>query len=96
MTAEQAISTLTTERIENGLLDFLGERIKATVETDQDLFSSGLVSSMFAMQLVVHLEEVYDIAIVGSDLKLDNFRTVKTMTELVLRLRETPESADYA
>jgi methoxymalonate biosynthesis acyl carrier protein len=42
---------------------------------------------MFAMQLVVHLEESYDIAIIGPELKLDNFRTVQAMTDLVLRLR---------
>jgi methoxymalonate biosynthesis acyl carrier protein len=35
----------------------------------------------------VHLEEDYDIAIIGPELKLDNFRTVQAMTGLVLRLR---------
>jgi len=39
------------------------------------------------MELVVHLEETYDIAIVGPELNIDNFRTVQRMTELVLRLR---------
>ncbi|MEV0374920.1 phosphopantetheine-binding protein [Streptomyces sp. NPDC050636] len=86
----------TTEGLEKEILDFLAERIKTTVEVDQDLFASGVVSSMFAMQLVVHLEETYDIAIVGGDLKLDNFRTVQTMAGLVLRLRDTSESAENA
>ncbi|MEU5539401.1 phosphopantetheine-binding protein [Streptomyces sp. NPDC020362] len=95
MTVEEETSPLTAESLEKELLDFLAERIKSTVEVDQDLFASGLVSSMFAMQLVVHLEEAYDIAIVGGDLKLDNFRTVQTMTGLVLRLRNA-ESADNA
>jgi methoxymalonate biosynthesis acyl carrier protein len=61
------------------------------VAPDQDLFGSGLVSSMFAMQLVVHLEEAYDIAVIGPELKLDNFRTVQAMTRLVLRLRDASE-----
>ncbi|MEU9993614.1 phosphopantetheine-binding protein [Streptomyces sp. NPDC048045] len=95
MTVEEETSPLTAESLEKELLDFLAERIKSTVEVDQDLFASGLVSSMFAMQLVVHLEEAYDIAIVGGDLKLDNFRTVQTMTGLVLRLRDQ-ESAENA
>ncbi|GHI10125.1 methoxymalonate biosynthesis protein [Streptomyces cellostaticus] len=94
MTAE--LSSLTAESIQKELLGFLGERIKTDVEPDQDLFSSGLVSSMFAMQLVVHLEEAYDIAIVGPDLKFDNFRTVETMTSLVLRLRDASGPADDA
>jgi methoxymalonate biosynthesis acyl carrier protein len=92
MTADQTTATLTAEAIEGALLAFLAERIKTEVTADQDLFKSGLVSSMFAMQLVVHLEESYDIAIIGPDLKLDNFRTVQAMTSLVLRLRDTGDA----
>jgi methoxymalonate biosynthesis acyl carrier protein len=95
MTSEQTMAPITAEAIEEALLSFLEERIKTTVAADQDLFRSGLVSSMFAMQLVVHLEERYDIAIIGPDLTLDNFRTVQAMTGLVLRLREA-SAADNA
>jgi methoxymalonate biosynthesis acyl carrier protein len=94
MTSEQTMAAITAEAIEEALLSFLAERIKAAVAPDQDLFKSGLVSSMFAMQLVVHLEERYDIAVIGPDLTLDNFRTVQAMTKLVLRLRSSPEAAD--
>lgn len=89
MTAEQdiAVDMLTAGSIESALTGFLAEKIKTDVASDQDLFASGLVSSMFAMQLVVHLESAYDIAIIGPELKLDNFRTVQAMTDLVLRLR---------
>ena len=89
MTAEQdvAVTQLTAESIGSALTEFLAEKIKTDVASDQDLFASGLVSSMFAMQLVVHLESAYDIAIIGPELKLDNFRTVQAMTDLVLRLR---------
>ncbi|HEX6521434.1 MAG TPA: acyl carrier protein [Streptosporangiaceae bacterium] len=95
MTSEQTIAPVTAETIEEALLSFLEERIKSTVATDQDLFKSGLVSSMFAMQLVVYLEERYDIAVIGPDLTLDNFRTVQAMTSLVLRLRDA-NAADNA
>jgi methoxymalonate biosynthesis acyl carrier protein len=86
MTAGQTMTTVTAEAIEGALLAFLAERTKTSVSPDQDLFASGLVSSMFAMQLVVYLEESYDIAIIGPELKLDNFRTVQAMSGLVLRL----------
>jgi methoxymalonate biosynthesis acyl carrier protein len=87
MTVEQAIAAVTAQAVRQELADFLAERVKVPVTPDQDLFRSGLVSSMFAMQLVVHLEESYDIAVTGPDLTLDNFRTVQAMTALVLRLR---------
>lgn len=88
MTAEQTMTPVTAEAVEDALRAFLAERVKTEVAPDQDLFATGLVSSMFAMQLVVHLEESYDIAIIGPELKLDNFRTVQAMTRLVLRLRD--------
>jgi methoxymalonate biosynthesis acyl carrier protein len=94
MTAEPTMAPATAEAIEEALLSFLSERTKTSVETDQDLFKSGLVSSMFAMQLVVYLEERYGIAVIGPDLTLDNFRTVQAMTSLVLRLRNAGAADD--
>jgi methoxymalonate biosynthesis acyl carrier protein len=98
MTAEQDVAVtpltmepITVESIESALTEFLAETIKSDVASDQDLFASGLVSSMFAMQLVVHLESAYDIAIIGPELKLDNFRTVRAMAGLVLRLRTSAD-----
>jgi methoxymalonate biosynthesis acyl carrier protein len=94
VTSEQTLSPVTAETVGSELLGFLDEHIKKAVAPDQDLFKSGLVSSMFAMQLVVHLEELYDIAIIGPELKLDNFRTVQAMSGLVLRLRDAAAAAD--
>ncbi|MFI0227486.1 acyl carrier protein [Streptomyces lydicus] len=98
MTAEHNTATapLTAADVESALLSFLTERLKTPVTADQDIFGAGLVSSMFAMQLVVHLEEEYDIAIVGPALNLDNFRTVEKMTALVMQLHGASDSADGA
>jgi methoxymalonate biosynthesis acyl carrier protein len=74
------------EAVELEIQRFLESRTNTTVPSDQDLFQSGLVSSMFAMELVVFLEQTYAVAIVGPDLKLDNFRTVDSMSSLVQRL----------
>lgn len=84
------MSTSTTERpaqaIKENLLAFLAERTRKPVAADTDLFASGLVSSMFALELVVHVESQFGVSVEGSDLRLENFRTVDSMTELVLRL----------
>lgn len=89
MTADQTSEKgpVTAEEIEEALLHFLEEKTKIAANPDQDLFASGMVSSMFAMELVVFLEQSYGVMIIGGDLKLDNFRTVQAMTRLVLRLR---------
>ncbi|MBO3682750.1 acyl carrier protein [Streptomyces sp. NEAU-YJ-81] len=85
MSGEKAI---TAEEIEQEITAFILGRVKAEVPADQDLFASGLVSSMFAMELVVHAEQAFSVQILGDDLKRDNFRSVEAMTALVLRLRD--------
>ena len=84
MTTEQ--TTAPTD-IDGELVRYLRSRLKSALTPDQDLFASGVVTSMFAMELVVHLEQTYAVAIIGADLKLANFRTVTTMAALVRRLR---------
>jgi methoxymalonate biosynthesis acyl carrier protein len=74
------------EAIEQGITQFLADRIKTAVRPDEDIFADQAVSSIVAMELVVHLEKSYGIAVLGRDLRLDNFRTVERMTALVLRL----------
>ena len=95
MTAEyvSTVAPETAEAVESALTDFLAEKTNTLVEPGQDLFASGLVSSMFAMQLVVHLEESYDIAVLGPELNLDNFRPVQAMARLVIRLRTGSDEA---
>lgn len=78
----------TAEALEEDLLGYLETKTKKSVEADQDIIADGLVSSMFAMELVVHLEQTYGVTIVGRDLRLDNFRSVRAMAELVRRLRD--------
>ncbi|GAA2063023.1 phosphopantetheine-binding protein [Streptomyces albiaxialis] len=96
MTTEQHTQEIDAAAIEKDLLVFLEAKTKTAVEPSRELFASGLVSSMFAMELVVHLEKEYGISIVGTDLRLDNFRTVERMTELVLRLSGADGKADGA
>ena len=73
--------------IEENLLRYLESRTMTPWEPDRDLFSTGGLSSVFAMELVVHLEKSFGVVIMGADLRLDNFRTVCAMTALVRRLQ---------
>jgi methoxymalonate biosynthesis acyl carrier protein len=77
----------TPEAIRSNLTEFVEKQTKQPVTTELDLFGSGLVSSLFALQLVVHVETAFGVAVQGPDLKLDNFRTIDSITELVQRLR---------
>ncbi|MFF4241171.1 acyl carrier protein [Actinomadura geliboluensis] len=73
--------------IEQRIGAFLEVKTKVTWEREVDLFASGVVSSLFAMELVVFVEGEFGVTVEGADLALDNFRTLRSMSALVTRLR---------
>lgn len=86
MTAPTSARQERGDAVRRGLMSFLEQRTKRAVAADVDLFAAGLVSSLFALELVMHLEQSFGVTVAGPDLTLDNFRTVEAMTALVLRL----------
>jgi methoxymalonate biosynthesis acyl carrier protein len=69
--------------------NFLSEHITSyDLQDDDDFFALGLANSLFAMQLVLFVEQEFDISIDGDDLNLDNFRTINAITDLVKRKTE--------
>jgi methoxymalonate biosynthesis acyl carrier protein len=87
--------TLTAAAITEDVLHFVAAKTKSPVSPDEDIFESGLASSLFALELISHLEKSYLVSIDGDDVRLDNFRTAERMTGLVLRLKglTVPEDA---
>lgn len=53
------------------------------LQPDEDIFSAGFVNSMFAMQLVLFIEQEFKINIENDDLDFDNFRTINAMTHFI-------------
>ncbi|OKJ02927.1 acyl carrier protein [Kitasatospora sp. CB01950] len=90
MTAEHTSASFDTDAVIDRITRFVAEQTSTTPDTDQDLFATGLANSMFAMQLVVFLEQTYAVTVAGPDLQLSNFRTVKSMAALVGRLQAQP------
>jgi methoxymalonate biosynthesis acyl carrier protein len=69
--------------------NFLSEHITSyDLQDDDDFFALGLANSLFAMQLVLFVEQEFDISIDGDDLNLDNFKTINAITDLVKRKTE--------
>lgn len=55
------------------------------LQPDEDIFATGFVNSMFAMQLVLFVEQEFQITIENEDLEFDNFRTINSLTNLIKR-----------
>ncbi|MFD0418681.1 MULTISPECIES: acyl carrier protein [Streptomyces] len=57
------------------------------IEPDDDFFERGLINSLRALEIVVHVEQAYGVSVEVEDLDLDNFRTVRRIAEYVRRKR---------
>jgi acyl carrier protein len=72
------------EQSKEKLRTFLTRHISGrTIADDDQIFASGFVNSMFAMQLVLFLEKNFRITIANEDLELKNFQSINAMAALI-------------
>jgi methoxymalonate biosynthesis acyl carrier protein len=55
----------------------------AGVGEDVDIFASGYVNSLFALEIVMFIERQFKIDIDDEDLELDNFRSINAVARFV-------------
>ena len=82
----------TQSALENSILEFIEMNLafldeEVALEYDDNIFDLGYVDSLFALQLVSHLEEAFGIEITDQDLDISNFSSVKAIVEFVDRKR---------
>jgi methoxymalonate biosynthesis acyl carrier protein len=53
------------------------------IEDTDNFFEKGLVNSLFAMNLVQFIEKEFDISIDNTELDLDNFKDINSITALI-------------
>ncbi len=71
------------DEIENRVKSYLSKALKKEVDRDTPILSSGLLSSLFAMQIVLFIEKEFNITISNSDLNLSNFDSIAAITHFV-------------
>lgn len=59
------------ETVKSFLQQRIGDEVSFGVE--DDIFKAGLVNSLFALELVVFLENTFEISVENEDLDLNNF-----------------------
>ena len=71
------------------LLEVLGEiRPDVDFANEKKLIDDGVLDSFDIMQVVMALNEAYEIDINVEDLEPDNFNTVEAMLQLIQKLQE--------
>lgn len=79
----------------NSVLDFIRSRYpQADISADIDIFQVGYVNSLFAMELVMFVENTFGLTIPNEELRIDNFRTALSMAELIDRLSPADTSTE--
>ncbi len=65
---------------------FLSQHIRVDgLADDENFFMSGVVNSLFAMQLVTFVEKEFGVAVENEDLDLKNFNSVDAIAAFVSR-----------
>src|SRR5262245_17611068 len=73
-------------QVKDTIRDFiLGSIFVENLRDDDDLFESGLVTSLFAVQLMIFIEKTFAIEVGPDDLDIKNFQSVDAASEFVLR-----------
>jgi acyl carrier protein len=77
---------MTEQEIREKVREFVGRHVRGQgLRDDEDIFATGFVNSMFAMQLVQFVEGTFGITCESDDLDLDNFRSIDALTAFVQR-----------
>lgn len=76
----------------NDVLDrvraFVSSHVDAPFTDQQDLFETGLVSSLFAVQFVMWIERTFHTPMSSDDLHLANFSSVEAAAQFVADRRQ--------
>lgn len=55
------------------------------LDDDDNLFESGIVNSLFAVQLMTFIEKTFSIEVGTDDLDIENFKSLNATTAFVLK-----------
>lgn len=65
---------------------FISSSITITdLDEDDNLFESGIVNSLFAIQLMTFIEKTFAIEVGMDDLDIENFKSLNAATAFVVR-----------
>jgi acyl carrier protein len=77
--------TVNVEGVEGRVLGILRNGLDAEVALDLDVIQSGLLDSLNFVDLMVRLEEVFEVQIDVEDVELEDFRTARSIAQYLIR-----------
>jgi len=81
------------QRVQAELASLFSEVLHVETPSEQtDLFESGILDSQNLIDLLLSIEQRFDLEILGEDLELDRFRCLEQIATYIVRSK-TPNSA---
>ncbi len=75
--------------IQEQIYNFLHEKNpQAELTYETELFKSGVVNSLFALEIVIFVETTFGIRLKRKDVKLENFESINRIAALVERVQK--------
>lgn len=62
---------------------FVESRVGTSLDLEEDIFASGFVNSLLAIQLISFIEESFSVTIEDDELDPDNFRSIKAIVDFL-------------
>ena len=85
------LNTLDAKGIKETVKRFISSSISiAKLDDDDNLFESGIVNSLFAVQLMTFIEKTFAIEVGTDDLDIENFKSLNAITAFVLQKNGHP------
>jgi len=85
------MSTIDEKGIKETVKRFILSSISiAKLDDDDNLFESGIVNSLFAVQLMTFIEKTFAIEVGTDDLDIENFKSLNAMTAFVAQKNGHP------
>ena len=80
------MNTNGSNNVKEIIRNFIGNSVNIdSVGDDENLFTSGLINSLFAVQLTTFIERKFDIEIGMDDLDIENFKSINATAAFVAR-----------
>ena len=77
--------------IQEKILEFFREKKRAEgLAYDTDLFKGKFIDSLFALEMVLYLEDTFHIKLRNDDINEENFRTIDAIAATVERAQQAP------
>jgi methoxymalonate biosynthesis acyl carrier protein len=80
------VNTTEEKNIKESVKRFILSSINFThLDDDDNLFESGIVNSLFAVQLMTFIEKTFSIEVEMDDMDIENFKSLNATTTFVLK-----------